>query len=297
MVHITTDHLTRALSGDDAPAAYMDPGDTAVFDTLDCYNNRLVPEDSGFADLWEGMGNPATGPLYINGALPGDMLKIHIEKIELGPVGILDRGKNPGAFKGMFGHKVINRIKVRDGICYYKDFFSMKAEPMIGVIGTAPAGDPVVTMTPMDHGGNMDCTRVEEGAALYLPVFVPGGLLSMGDLHAAMGDGEVGNCGIEISGRVTVKVDLEKDLALTFPMIENEEQWMTVAFGKDLNEAADKAVKQMMEFLVKKQGLDADDASMLLNMAGNLIICQIVNPMKTVRMELSKELLERMRGI
>lgn len=294
MVHIKTDRLTRALSRDDEPAAYMDPGGTAVFDTLDCYNNRLLPEGSGFDDLWPGMGNPATGPLYINGAQPGDMLRIYIEKIELGPVGILDRGSNPGAFKGMFDHRVLNRIKVKDGMLFYKNKFSMPIDPMIGVIGVAPAEEPVPTMTPMDHGGNMDCTKVEEGAALYLPVSVPGALLSMGDLHAVMGEGEVGNCGVEIEGRVTVKVDLDKSMGLRFPMIENDDKWMTVAFGADLDEAAGKAVKQMMEFLVKVRGLDPDDASMLLDMAGDLIICQIVNPMKTVRMELSKELLEKM---
>ncbi|MBQ1887931.1 MAG: acetamidase/formamidase family protein [Firmicutes bacterium] len=295
MIHITTDHLTRALGRDDSPAAYMDPGGTAVFDTLDCYSNALLPEGSTFEDVNSDLNNPATGPLYINGAEPGDMLKIRIDRIQLGRVGILDRGNNPGAFKGMFDHRVLNRIRVKDGMCIYKDRFTMPVSPMIGVIGTAPAGEPVSTRTPKDHGGNMDCTRVEEGATLYLPVSVPGGLLSMGDLHAVMGEGEVGNCGVEIEGKVTVTVDVEKDLGLTFPMIENERQWMTIAYGDDLDEAARKSVEQLHLFLVKCCGLDPDDACMLMDMAADMIVCQIVNPCKTVRMEISKELIEKMR--
>lgn len=81
---------------------------------------------------------------------------------------------------------------------------------MIGVIGTAPEADSVSTMIPMDHGGNMDCTAAAPGSVLYLPVNVPGALLAMGDLHAIMGEGECGNCGVEIGGRVTVRVSLLK---------------------------------------------------------------------------------------
>ena len=117
----------------------------------------------------------------------------------------------------------------------------------------------------------------------------------MGDLHAVMGEGEVGNCGVEIEGKVTVTVDVEKDLGLTFPMIENESQWMTIAYGDDLDEAARKSVEQLHLFLVKCCGLDPDDACMLMDMAADMIVCQIVNPCKTVRMEISKELIEKMR--
>ena len=166
---------------------------------------------------------------------------------------------------------------------------------MIGVIGTAPAEGAVSTMTPMDHGGNMDCTRIEEGAILYLPVFVDGGLLALGDFHAIMGEGEVGNCGVEIEGEATLKVEVVRDMKVTFPMIENEDQWMTVAYGETLDEAAKKATAQMFLFLTEYHGLDAVDAGMLIDMVGDLIICQIVNPMKTVRMEIPKWTIEKLK--
>lgn len=143
-------------------------------------------------------------------------------------------------------------------------------------------------MTPMNHGGNMDCTRIEAGCSLYLPVNAPGALLAMGDLHAIMGDGEVGNCGVEIGGRVTMRVHVLKGLALEYPMIRNSQKWITVAYGETLDEAGDKAVLQMFSFLTEHAGADPVDAGMYLDMLGDLAVCQIVNPMKTMRLELPR---------
>ena len=172
----------------------------------------------------------------------------------------------------------------------------LPAKPMIGVIGVAPAGVPVKTITPMDHGGNMDCTKIEEGAVLYLPVFAEGALLSAGDFHAVMGEGEVANCGLEIEGRVQLKLDVLKDFPIKWPVIENEEQWIVIAYAETLDEAAEKASKQMFRFLSEQFGLCAVDAGMLIDMLGNLIVCQIVNPMKTVRMEIPKWAIAKLCG-
>ena len=297
MITITREHIHHEISGKHAPAAYAESGDVAVFETYDCYQGQLLPEGTTFADVDRRLGKPATGPLFVKGALPGDMLKITVEKLELGPVGILDIGPTSGALKEYYSETVIKRLPVQDGHLIYNDAVKVPLKPMIGVIGTAPAGSPVRTMAPKDHGGNMDCTRIEEGAVLYLPVFVEGGLLSCGDLHAIMGEGEVGNCGVEIEGKVTLKVEVAKDMPFKWPLIENDKQWMTVAYGDTLDEAADKAVKQMFEFLRVKSGLNAVDAGMLIDMAGDLIVCQIVNPYKTVRMEVPKKLIEDMQTL
>ena len=291
MKRITRDHVIYEMSAKNEPSVYVEDGETIVVETYDCYQGQLLPEGSAFADVDRRFINPATGPVFVNGAMPGDMLKISIEKLDLGPVGILDIGCNSGAL-GEFYDKnepyTINRIHVTDGMLKYDDRLQFPAEAMIGVIGTAPAGDAVSTKTPMDHGGNMDCTKICEGANLYLPVFVEGALLALGDFHAAMGEGEVGNCGVEIEGEATLKLDVVRDMKFTFPIIENENQWIVVAFGETLDEAADKASKQMFVLLKEKFGLENVDAGMLIDMLGNLIVCQIVNPMKTVRMEIPK---------
>ncbi|MBR5268587.1 MAG: acetamidase/formamidase family protein [Lachnospiraceae bacterium] len=295
MKKVTRKDVIYQMSAENKPVLSVDSGETVVFETYDCYQGQLLPEGTTFQDVNRKFTNPATGPVYVNDAKPGDVLKITIEKMELGPVGILDIGKNPGALKGFFDSVTIKRLSVVGDMLKYNDRLQIKTKPMIGVIGTAPAEGAVSTMTPMDHGGNMDCTRIEEGAILYLPVFVDGGLLALGDFHAIMGEGEVGNCGVEIEGEATLKVEVIRDMKVTFPMIENEDQWMTVAYGETLDEAAKKATAQMFQFLTEYHGLDAVDAGMLIDMVGDLIICQIVNPMKTVRMEIPKWTIEKLK--
>ena len=296
MIKITREHVIYEMSAGNRPAAKVESGETVVFETYDCYQGQLLPERNTFRDFDRKYGNPATGPVYVNGAMPGDMLKISIEKLQMGPVGILDIGPNSGALKEWFSEPVINRIHVDGNLLKYNEKLSVKTKPMIGVIGNAPAEGSVSTMTPMDHGGNMDCTKIEEGAVLYLPVFAEGALLSVGDFHAIMGDGEVGNCGLEIEGEATLKLEVVRDMHVTFPMIENEEQWITVAYGETLDEAASKASKQMFRFLTEYCGLSHVDAGMLIDMLGDLVVCQIVNPMKTVRMEVPKWAIERLAG-
>lgn len=296
MRKITREHVIYEMSAGNCPAAKVESGETVVFETYDCYQGQLLPEGNTFKDFDRKYSNPATGPVYVNGAMPGDMLKITIEKLQMGPVGILDIGPNSGALKEWFSEPVINRIHVDGNILKYNEELSVEIKPMIGVIGNAPAEGSVSTMTPMDHGGNMDCTKIEEGAVLYLPVFVEGALLSVGDFHAIMGDGEVGNCGLEIEGEATLKLEVVRDMHVTFPMIENEEQWITVAYGETLDEAALKASKQMFRFLNEYCGLSHVDAGMLIDMLGDLMVCQIVNPMKTARMEVPKWAIERLAG-
>ena len=299
MKKVTRKDVIYYMSAENQPAIYVEDGETIVVETYDCYQGQLPPEGSAFADVDRRFINPATGPVFVNGAKSGDMLKVSIEKLELGPVGILDIGCNSGAL-GEFYSKdepyTINRIHVTEGILKYNDRLQFPAMPMIGVIGTAPAGEAVSTKTPMDHGGNMDCTKICEGAKLYLPVAVEGALLALGDFHAVMGEGEVGNCGVEIEGEATLKLDVVHDMKFTFPIIENEEQWIVIAYAETLDEAAEKASKQMFRFLSEQFGLCAVDAGMLIDMLGNLIVCQIVNPMKTVRMEIPKWAIAKLCG-
>lgn len=295
---VTKEHVIHRMSAHNAPVLSVRPGDCVCLETYDCFKGQLLPEGTTFADYDRKLGNPATGPVYVEGAMPGDALRITVEQIELDAVGILDIGKTSGAFQGYYqgAEGCIRRLHIKDGCIDYNERWQIPVRPMIGVIGTAPAPETgaVGTLSPMDHGGNMDCIKVEQGCVLYLPVFVEGGLLAAGDLHAIMGDGEVGNCGVEIGGKVVLTVDVVPAAeAFPWPVIENDTQWITVAYGEDLDEASKKAVGQMFEFLTRKYVLSDVDAGMLMDMVGDLRICQIVNPYKTVRMEIPKCYLER----
>ena len=291
MKTITRDYITNTLSKEDPPCDRIRAGEVVAFETYDCFTNQFLPQEATFENVVRKPGNPATGPLYIEGAMPGDMLKIDILDIEMGPVGIVMLGPGSGSEKEKFPRKVLRRVPVKDGYAYFNEKVKIPIKPMIGVIGVAPPGEGVSTITPMDHGGNMDCTQIKKGASLYLPVFVEGALLSMGDFHAIMGDGEVEDCGLEIEGRATVRVSVVQNKnCVPYPMIETEDKLITIASKEQVEEAWRAASRQMYDFMKEKVGMDYEEAGMLLTMTGDLAICQTVNPMKTVRMELPRHI-------
>lgn len=288
MLTIHTDTKVHLMSKDNAPAARCKDGETVCFETLDCFGGQLQSEAQKMGGLdWDNI-NPATGPLYIEGAQAGDVLKVEILSIELDDHGVMVHSEGERVTGSVVQGEVTKILPIENGCAKFNDKLSFALQPMIGVIGTAPAGKGIPTGTPGAHGGNMDCTRIGAGTTLYLPVNVDGALLAMGDLHAVMGDGEVGVCGVEIAGAVTVRVSVLKGCALPTPFLLTPELAMTICSAKTADEAADNATLAMHAFLVSELSMDAHDAGMLLSIAGNLCVCQVVDPEKTFRMELPR---------
>lgn len=162
---------------------------------------------------------------------------------------------------------------------------------MIGVIGVAPKEGAVPCGEPGSHGGNMDNTKIAEGAVLYLPVFHEGALLAMGDVHACMGDGEIMVTGLEIPAEIQVKVEVLKGVYIENPMLEDSESCYTIASDQDIEKAVFTAVDAMAWVVEKKLGLSYEEAGILLSAMGNLQFCQVVDPKRTVRMEMKKAVL------
>lgn len=288
MLTLHPDTRIHKMDRNNAPAAFAKSGDTVRFETLDCFGCQITSEDQRLGGLdWSGI-NPATGPLFIEGAMPGDVLKVEILSIELDDHGVMVDGPGEGVMGGLLKDEATKILPIENGMAKFNDKLSFPLKPMIGVIGTAPAGDGVDTGTPSAHGGNMDCTRIGAGATLYLPVNIEGALLAMGDLHAVMGDGEVGVCGVEIAGMVTVRVTALKNCALPTPFLINDDTAMTIFSAKTVDEASIGATLAMHTFLMQELGMNDHEAGMLLSVAGNLCICQIVDPEKTCRMELPR---------
>ena len=292
MLTIHTDTKIHKMSKDNPPVATAKSGDTVCFETLDCFGCQLKSEDQLLGGLdWSNI-NPATGPLFVEGAEPGDVLKVEILKIELDKQGVMVDGPGSGVTGVAVTSESTKILPVSDGMVKFNEKLSFPICPMIGVIGTAPADEGVDTGTPGPHGGNMDCTRIGEGATLYLPVNVEGALLAMGDLHALMGDGEVEVCGVEIAGAVTVRVTVLKNCALPTPFLVNKEAAMAIFSAESLDDAAVGATMSMHSFLMKELHMNEHEAGMLLSVVGNLRICQIVDPEKTCRMELPLSIME-----
>lgn len=296
MLKITRDFVYGEHSPSIAPAAFCESGDVVWFETRNCYDDRLSGDGSVFEEE-NAIANPATGPLYINGAKKGDLLKVEIMDIRLKGKAYMRQSIEGGAFYQRVDQKITREFDVSGDTVKFNDKLTFPINTMIGVIGTAPETEAISTIIPGDHGGNMDCTRIVKGATIYLPVNVEGALLSMGDLHALMGDGEVMICGLESAGEVTVRVSVVKGCKLPTPCVITAPgpcpvRICTIQSEADLMSAAKKAANRMLDYLIDNTDLGEYDGGKLLSLKGDLIINQIVNPLKTVRMELDKSILD-----
>ena len=289
MFTVSKANFVNAMSKESPAALTVPSGSRLVFETNDALDGQVKDPSQGIASLDWGRVNPATGPVAVEGAMPGDAIKVAIEKIEATGSGVM--AAIPGF--GLFGSEVTVpsvRLMPLDGDTIpFSDEISLPIRMMIGVIGTAPAGGPVPCGTPGSHGGNMDCKKIAPGNTLYLPVFHPGGLLALGDVHSCMGDGEVMGTGVECPADVTVIVELEKGFSIPDPLMEVGEMIYSVASADTLENASKKAAGNIRVMVEKKMNLGPNDAGMLLSAIGELEICQVVDPLMTVRFGMPKK--------
>lgn len=290
---LTSDNAIFNFDKNNAPAIIAEAPISIDIETKDCFSNQLKKPDDRLESLnWEAT-NPATGPVYIKGAEPGDTLKVTVNKISPGRRGVVCCMENEGTLGHMINGSHTKIVDIRDGFAEYAPDIKLPLKPMIGVIGVAPAGKPVNAGTPGQHGGNMDNTMVTEGASLYFPVAAEGGGLALGDVHGVMGDGEIGVTGLEIPAEVNITVELIKGKAPEYPILENEDSFSIIVSKKTIDEAAEKAAELMLEFLRERTDMEMQEIIMLMSLAGDMQICQIVDPEKTVRFVFPKKYMKK----
>jgi len=264
------------FSKDNAPFANADPGEILLFKTMDCFSNTITKEEQLVLNLDYTVANPAAGPVYINGAEPGDVLVVDILDIQVADQGVTCT--TPGCGPLSDDMEVRTRVvKITNGVA---DFNGVKfpIDPMIGVIGTAPDGEPVADGFPGNHGGNMDSKLIKKGARVYFPVRVAGGLLQMGDLHATMGDSEICGTGIEIRGEIMVKTALIKNFELNWPVTETATHWYVNACAHEFPEASKLASKELQRLICDAYGWDKTDAYCYMSIQSDLEINQACKP-------------------
>ena len=274
------------------PVLKVPSGETVRIRTKDCFGNQVqTPEDELDSIDWEAI-NPATGPIYVEGAVAGGTLKVHIDNIELDAQTSSCTGKDEGVCGDRFSDWATHFCKVEDGKVVWDERLSIPLAPMIGVIGVAPEGEPVNCGTPGKHGGNMDNTAIAAGATLYFPVAVDGALFGCGDMHAVMGDGEVSVSGAEVAGYATVTLTALPELSVPNPLIENETHFGIIVSAESLDKASELAVQQMVDLLASHTNESEADLVMLLSLVADVRVCQMVDPEKTVRFMVPKYVLD-----
>jgi amidase len=291
-------------------AARIKPGDTVSTKTRDASNDAFTPSDKTLApklDLTK--VNPQTGPFYIEGAEPGDTLKVHIDKISLnrswGWGGSIPRfGALAPEYKTAMitdplpDHLFIWHLDAGKGTATL-DMPNSKIgkvevplRPFFGTIGTAPPGKECISsLFPGVYGANMDFNEVVEGVTLYFPVSEPGALFMIGDGHAAQGDGEVAGAAIETSFDVTFTVDLIKGKRIAWPHLENDQYIMSIGSTRPLMDALRLACTDMVNWLMEDYGYDKLDAYELLGQAAVIKVSNVVDPQYSVACALDKKYL------
>jgi acetamidase/formamidase len=278
---------------DFAPVVTIDPGDTIHFTTLDAGWGLDGPEEPRryFQPRLPGRGNghALCGPVAVRGALPGTVLEVVIHSIRPGPWGWSVAGGWDSPLNrrlGVVAEKHRLNWWLDEARTVARDQFgrTVPVRPFMGVMGMPPDEPGLVeTFAPRVQGGNLDCRELVAGSSLFLPVAVPGGLFSVGDGHAAQGDGEVSSTGIECPmERVELEFRVHTDAPLATPYACTPAGWVTLGFHEDLNEATAAALEAMLLLMQATHGMSRVDAVALASLCVNLRITQVVNGVRGV---------------
>lgn len=272
-------------------------GAQVVVETLDCFSNKVTSPSQLFATEPElvaliGAYNPVSQPIHVDGAEPGDTLAVRIDAIELAPLDpfavtlvVGEKGRIVGRrCVGVSGVPETRICPIVDGHVLVetpRGTARLPARPMVGTIGTAPAqGEAISLEFDSGHGGNIDCPTVTVGSTILLPVNVPGGLLSLGDVHAVMGEAEITGIALETHADVTITVDVLPggDRRLATPRIDTAEAIGSVGcrFGAPLDENLARGFEDLHERLRADYGLSEHDAYVLLGAAARVQVDQCV---------------------
>ena len=288
------------------PIARVQPGETFRVSTLDAFGNRIDSPDLDLAEVIQlPYVNPCTGPIYVEGAEPGDTLAVTIDEISITrdyTVSCLI--PEFGGLCGTVYTRVLNeplpqRIMLHPiseaGMVYDPelDIMPIPVEPFYGTIGTSPAVEAISTLSPGFHGGNMDAADICPGNTVYLPVNVEGALLFVGDGHAAQGDGEVCGVAAEVPTIGTITVNLIRGRAIPTPRVESDGFLMSIGSARPLEDAARIAFYDLVTWLAADYGFERLSAYQLCSQVAQVRLANMVDVLYSVVAKFPKRYLIR----
>ncbi len=297
-VRLTQDQTHNKWSSSIAPVATVPSGAVVEVMTEEA-SDRQLAFSSTSADV-PGVEfdpiHPLTGPVFVEGAEPGDVLAVKLHEIEVGDWGWAGIFPGFGFLADEFTEPYLKTFEFDKDKkeARFNDRITIPLRPFAGVMGVAPATDEMLsTIPPRANGGNMDDPNIVAGTTVYFPVFVKGALFSIGDTHAAQGLGEVCGTAIEAPMRIVYQVDVIKgSRKIQEPQYETDDYYAVTGFGATIDEAARKATSFMIDYLVSEHDLDRKDAYVLCSLAGDLKIAEVVDvPHVLVTMHISKRVL------
>jgi amidase len=289
--------------------ARVKPNERVTIHTVDAFESRITKKEDlpSRALATAKFLNPQTGPIYVEGAEPGDTLAIHIESIEPTrdfAVSVLIPyfgGLTSTNFTRTLQDPLPERVWIWDlvdgGSNLFNEELGLKLpwEPFLGTLAVAPDLEAITALSPGPFGGNMDVPDVKPGNTVYLPVWNSGALVYTGDCHARQGQGELCGVAMEITSKVTVVFDVIKDKAIEWPRIESDEAIMVVGSARPMEDAARIANTELILWLEHEYGYDRWDAYQLLTQAGGLYVGNMVDTTYSLVASVDKKHLGRSR--
>lgn len=293
MRRLTRDFRMMNFDKDSAPAIEIEP------------EEKLVVETNLSA-------KPATGPIAVRGVEPGDALVITIHDIKISEAHwwywIDDKAycrqevyremaeflkEYPVRVHPRLGRGIDLTFPIENSHVFLSNDLKVPLNPLVGVIGVAPSGEAIPTNLVGHHGGNLDCRDIAVGTKVYLPVHAPGGLLGICDIHGLQPDGDVLPC-IESSGEVTISAKVRKGLCLPMIFIETADCIASIGCGDGVDKATNDAIRGMMQILQSHMGLSLIEAAQLVGASVDIRICQLIDPIITIRAALPKRIVPRL---
>ena len=267
--------LYYEFSRHNEPRLRITPGETVLVEAEDAFSGQIRTNADRRDKTKKPFGNPQTGPIWIEDAEPGDALAVKIEEIRPSLGQCATRTSDPRQLAEWLGDDCPHGVHVcpiRDGQIYWSDDITIPYTPMLGCIGTAPDTGVPTTGPAGPHGGNMDIIETCPGNTVYLPVFVSGGYLYLGDAHAAMGHGELSASGLEMPSETKVTVDLIKGRNLPGPRIESPTEIMTIATGCPMERSTAQAYAWLILWMEEEFGWNRWKAYDILTHVGQISV-------------------------
>ena len=309
-INVKPDGYNYLFNPANAPVAYVDPGDDVFIWTDDAAESRIKTKDDTPSNTLAQVKylNPQTGPIYVNGAEPGDTLAVTIKEIEF------TRDFAFSAFMANFGamaavprtclqkpndeHTFIWEKVDEKGDYWYEPELdiAIPKRPFLGTFAVAPEGEAISSLTPGSFGGNMDCPDIAPGNTVYLPVYNPGGLFYTGDGHAAQGDGELCGFALETTTKTHLVFNVIKGQTIYNPRIENEEKIMCVGSARPMEDACRMAYFELINWIHSDYGFTLDEAYQICAQVGRCYVANVVDTLWSMCASVEKKYLKRLGG-
>ena len=267
--------LYYEFSRHNKPRLRIQPGETVLVESEDAFSGQIRTNEDRRDKTKKPYGNPQTGPIFVESAQPGDTLAVVIDDIQPANGQCATRTSDPKLLAQWLGDDCPHGTHVcpiKDGLIHWSDRITLPYRPMLGCIGTAPDTGVPTTGPAGPHGGNMDIIETCPGNTIYLPVFVEGALLYLGDAHATMGHGELSASGLEMAAHTTITVNVIRDKKIPVPRIESPDEIMTIATGCPMERSIAEAFSMLILWMEADYGWDRWRAYDLLTHAGQISV-------------------------